>query len=78
MTGFEIHRTYRPVKKINHLRMQIAAKSSKIYANPQPGATKILVKDRLREHSVCPSPPSPSHYTEGQNRQPEFTLYQRP
>jgi len=31
----------RTIKKINHLRMQIAAKRSKIYANPQPAATRI-------------------------------------
>lgn len=28
-------------KQINHLRVRIAAKSSKKYANPQPAATKF-------------------------------------
>jgi len=55
VTGFEFHLTLLIVKKIKHLRMQIAARRGKIYANPQPDATKILVKDRLREHPACPS-----------------------
>jgi hypothetical protein len=29
VTGFEFHLTLRPVKQINHLRMQIAAKRGK-------------------------------------------------
>jgi len=35
VTGFDIHRTPRPINKIKHLRVQIAAKSSKKYANTQ-------------------------------------------
>jgi hypothetical protein len=40
-TGFELTGTLRVFKQINNLRMQIAAKSSKKYANPQPAATRI-------------------------------------
>jgi hypothetical protein len=46
VTGFEIPQTLSLVNKIKHLQMQIAAKRGKIYANPQPAATKILVKDK--------------------------------
>lgn len=38
---FEFRLTLRPLKKINHLRMQITAKYGKIYANPQPAATRL-------------------------------------
>jgi hypothetical protein len=64
LTGAEFHLTLRPLKKIKHLRVQIAAKSSKIDAGPQPDVTKILVKDRLRERPPYPTPPSPSHHPE--------------
>ena len=39
--GFEFHLTFRPINKIKHLARQIAAKSSKIYANLQPAATRL-------------------------------------
>ena len=39
--GPEFHLTLRPVKKIKHLRMQIAAKRDKFYANLQPAATRL-------------------------------------
>jgi hypothetical protein len=42
VTGFEFHLIMKTIKKINHLRMQIAAKRSKIYANLQPAATRDL------------------------------------
>ena len=41
MTGFEIRLTLRLVNKITYLRMQIAAKSSKIYAHLQPATTRL-------------------------------------
>ena len=41
MTGFELTVTISVFKQINNLQMQIAAKSSKKYANPQPDATRI-------------------------------------
>ena len=47
MTGFEFHLTLRHVKKIHHLRRQIAAKRGNFSANPQPHAT--------RNNSVVPA-----------------------
>jgi hypothetical protein len=38
--NFEIRQTLRVFNKIKHVQMQIAAKSSKIYANLQPGAPR--------------------------------------
>lgn len=40
MTGFEILPTPNPINEINHLHLQIAAKLGKLYANPQPAATR--------------------------------------
>ncbi|CBK43879.1 protein of unknown function [Nitrospira defluvii] len=41
MTGFELHRAPSPINQIKHLHLQIAAKVSKLYANPQPAATNL-------------------------------------
>jgi hypothetical protein len=53
-TNFEIRQTLMPVNKIKHLRMQIAAKQGKIYAIPQPDATKVLVKDKRSNRRLAP------------------------
>jgi hypothetical protein len=42
MTGFEFHPTPWTINKIQHFRVQMAAKSSRLCANLQPIATKIL------------------------------------
>jgi hypothetical protein len=42
VTGFEIHRTPRPLKKIKHLARQKSEKGGRIYANPQPDATRKI------------------------------------
>ena len=49
MTGFEFHQIHRTINKIQHFRVQIAARSSRQRANLQPIATKIpmIKKDRL-------------------------------
>jgi hypothetical protein len=41
--------TLSTINKIKNLARQIAAKSSKKYANPQPAATKDLAKVRRHE-----------------------------
>lgn len=42
MTGFEFPQTHRTINKIQHFRVQMAARSSKEDANLQPIATRIL------------------------------------
>jgi hypothetical protein len=53
VTGFEPHSILRTIKQINNLALQIAAKSSKNSANPQPAATKIPIQQRAR-HRTAP------------------------
>jgi hypothetical protein len=39
--GAEFQPTILRIKKINHLRMQTEENRGKIYANPQPAATRL-------------------------------------
>lgn len=83
MTGFESHRTLRPINKIQHLARQIAEHSSKNYANLQPAATRIqdwnLVRLRIsppsrgvpHDESVRPPHSPQSQHKESQNRPPD-------
>lgn len=43
MTGFEFHPKLWIINKIQNFRVQMAAKSSRLCANLQPIATKILM-----------------------------------
>jgi hypothetical protein len=52
VTDFEFQLAMMRIKKINHLRMQIAEKCGKIYANPQPAATKNLTIDSTRSNHL--------------------------
>jgi hypothetical protein len=68
VTGFDIARTPRPLKKLKHLRMQIAAKSSKKDTNLQPAATRNLTRREIAEQPPCPHHTLQSHHPEGQHR----------
>ena len=50
MTGFEFHRTYWTINKIQHFHLQMAARSSKKNPNVQPIATKILTIKKGTKH----------------------------
>lgn len=72
--GFEIHRTPSPINKIKHLRVQIAAKSSKLDSNPQPDATSNLTRRELDDHPPCP-PTRRNHITQKVRIADQRTLY---